>query len=63
MFDYDGEKRFLELAHYHMDKCEYRKNTDGIGICSLHILPCEKVLYKGNCEAVAKWVQTEREGE
>ena len=60
MIDYDAEKRFLELAHYHMNKCEYRKNTGKIGICSLHILPCEKVLYKGDCEAVAKWVQDER---
>lgn len=60
MIDFDAGTRFLELAHYHMNKCEYRVNNNGIGVCSLHILPCKKVLYKGNCEAVAKWLQDER---
>ena len=54
-YGYDEANRFFELAHYHMNKCEYRRNVNDIGVCSLHVLPCERVFQKGQCEAVAKW--------
>ena len=53
---YDEANRFYELAHYQMEKCKHRRNVDGVGICPLHVLPCEKVFLKGQCEAVAEWV-------
>ena len=55
MRDYDAENRFLEKVHYVMSKCHYRRDMGGVGVCSLNILPCEMVLYKGECEAVAEW--------
>lgn len=58
----DEEKRFMEKVHNVMTKCGYRKDMDGIGVCSLNIAPCEKVLYKGECEAVAKWFKEGEEG-
>lgn len=57
MRDYDAEKRFMEKVHYVMSKCQYRKDIDGIGVCSLNVAPCEKILYDGKCEAVAEWYQ------
>lgn len=57
MRDYDAEKRLMEVIHYHMEKCQYRREVEGVGVCSLNLLPCEKVLYKGACEAVAEWYQ------
>ena len=58
MRDYDAENRFLEKAHYIMSKCQYRRDMGGVGVCSLNVLPCEKVLYKGECEAVAEWYKS-----
>ena len=55
MRDYDAENRFMEKIHYVMSKCQYRKDMQGIGVCSLNVAPCEKVLYDGDCEAVAEW--------
>ena len=60
MKDYDAERRFLEKAHYFMGKCEYRMNVSGVGVCSLRVLPCEKVFRDGNCEAVFEWMGRER---
>lgn len=51
---YDQVQRFNEMAHYYMSKCEYRVNANGTAVCSLHVLPCEKVFKKGKCEAVAR---------
>lgn len=31
-------------------KCEWRREVDGIGICALHVLPCVMVMEKGLCE-------------
>ena len=61
MIDYDAENRFLEMAHYFMGKCDFRKDVNGIGVCSLYVLPCEKVFRDGNCEAVWEWLEKERE--
>lgn len=55
MSDYDSEQHFIEQIHHVMSKCQYRRDMYGVGICSLNVLPCEKVLYKGDCEAVAEW--------
>lgn len=54
------ESRFIKQIHDVMSKCGYRRDMDGIGVCSLNVAPCEKVLYMGGCEAVAKWF---KEGE
>ena len=55
-YSHDEAHRFFELAHYHMNKCGYRRNMDDVGVCSLYVLPCEKVFLTGQCEAVAKWL-------
>lgn len=57
MRDFDAERHFMEQVHYVMSKCKYCKEIDGIGVCSLNVLPCKKILYKGECEAVAEWYQ------
>ena len=54
MRDHDAEQHFMEQIHYVMGKCQYRRDMKGIGVCSLNVAPCEKVLYAGNCEAVAE---------
>lgn len=56
MRNYDAENRFMEKVHYVMSKCEYRRDFHDIGICSLNVTPCEKVLYNGECEAVMNWI-------
>lgn len=56
MRDYDAENHFMEVVHYVMSKCEYRRDFLDIGICSLNVTPCEKVLYDGECEAVRDWL-------
>ena len=48
----------MKQIHHVMSKCQYRKDMDGIVVCSLNVAPCEKVLYKGECEAVAEWYQS-----
>ena len=62
MRDHDAEKHFLEQIHYVMSKCTYRDDVRGIGVCSLNVAPCEHVLHKGQCEAVADYFQ-EKGGE
>lgn len=61
MRDYDAENRFYELSHYVMQKCGYRRDVGGVGICSLNVAPCERVFLRGECEAVAEWIQNHRE--
>ena len=58
MRDYDAEQHFMKQIHHVMSKCQYRKDMGGIGVCSLNVAPCEKVLYEGECEAVAEWYQS-----
>lgn len=59
--DTDSEKRFTEKVHYIMSKCRYRRDLDGVGICSLNVAPCEKVLFDGACEAVRDWIHSREE--
>lgn len=51
---YDQVQKFYEMANDFMSKCEYRVNAHGTAVCSLHVLPCEKVFEKGKCEAAAR---------
>ena len=51
----DENEKFMEQIQAVMSKCQWRRDMGGSGVCSLNILPCERVLYKGECEAVAEW--------
>lgn len=51
------DKQFIENARKVMRQCGYRRDMGGIGVCALNVSPCGKVLYKGECEAVAEWMR------
>ena len=59
----DENEKFMQQIRYVMSKCHWRRDMGGVGVCSLNILPCERVLYKGECEAVAEWYKDNKGGE
>ena len=42
-------------------ECHWKQDADGIPICRLMVLPCEKVIDKGQCDTLREYFAKERE--
>lgn len=51
-------KKTEEELRQCMSRCDWRRDAEGAGVCALYVLPCEKVLGNGNCEAAMEYFHT-----